>query len=208
MSKSQELKDILSVLPPLEIERGPWLAGGAARRILENLPLDGGDLDIFFSSWSQFHGFQKAIQKISHGGVHETSFAATYNIDVKGKTYRLQLIKRKSYSSTGFLFDDFDFTVCQIATDGNKFAWEEEAIQDIDKKILRLSPGGRVTDSNLVRRTMKYINYGFRPENGLMSRVVDTGLKRVFLVGLESEDSYDWAGAEPLIEDPIDSVTI
>jgi hypothetical protein len=56
-----EFQALVSQLPPLDLHHGPWIAGGAARKLWEGKPWVGGDVDVFFSSWEQFGSWQRLL---------------------------------------------------------------------------------------------------------------------------------------------------
>ena len=158
-----ELQKVLSGLPALNLFNGPWVAGGAARRLLVGESVKGGDIDIFFKAVPQLGAFRRAL---AAKAVQEfkTKYAETYHIEVDGQTYRVQLITRKFYSEgLPMLFRDFDFTACQLAFDGSHVIAKLEAYEDIMAGKLKFAADGRTNAKNLVRRTLKYIQYGFTP---------------------------------------------
>jgi hypothetical protein len=91
-----------------------WIAGGAPRRLLYGRDLDKADVDFFFRNASTFLEYEKIIKKQGAELVIKTGRANTYRLD----GVLLQLIKRSYYGNLVELFYDFDFTVCQVAYDG------------------------------------------------------------------------------------------
>lgn len=52
---------LCEMLPPLNLETGPWISGGAARKLWENKPWIAGDVDVFFQDWAQLRAWQKTF---------------------------------------------------------------------------------------------------------------------------------------------------
>lgn len=188
----EELKTITAILPPLSLFDGPWIAGGAARKLLDGDRLDTGDIDLFFSDgFNQSQGFESALKR--HGTeVFRSQYAKTYEVEIGDKTYRVQLITRRGYSSVVAIFRDFDFTVCQVAFDGQQVVATKEAIRDIAAKKLNVSPNGRTTSQNLLTRTIKYIRYGFLPAPGFLQKVTQKCLSSRYCFTPENKNTYDW----------------
>ena len=161
---------ITSLLPPLNFKTGPWIAGGSARRLLQSESLDAGDIDIFFKDLKSWKEFNDALA--GYEIIIKTTRATTYNI----KGFKVQCIKRKYYMTLEEVFKDFDFSVCQIATDGRNLACTKQAHLDIVDQVLRLAPCGTIAKHTLVQRLAKYVNHGLLPEPGLFELVVKSSL--------------------------------
>lgn len=165
-----QLNDLLGILPPLSLKWGPWVAGGAVRRIIRGEKLDDGDIDFFFSDPSEFIKFDRALSDYEE--VHSSGKAKTYIVN----GLKVQIIKRTFYKDAGMMFGDFDFSACQLATDGHKIAYAEHSIEDVQNDRLRIAKVGRVTKLTIVGRMIKYINHGLVPEPGLFRMIVEAGL--------------------------------
>jgi hypothetical protein len=85
-----ELKEILAVLPKLNIKYGPWLAGGAVRRLIKGEPLIEGDLDIFIGNDAQEIEWTRFLTKRNFEVHFRSKFATTYILPVGDRKYRLQ----------------------------------------------------------------------------------------------------------------------
>ena len=166
-----ELYRLQKLLPyKLHLIDGPWIAGGCARRLLQEKSILDGDIDLFFPAWRVWHKWDKALEE--QEVIMKTSRAHTYMID----GFKVQIIKRKSYQQLRDLFQDFDFSACQIATDGNRIACTRSAYRDIKNNVLDYATQGRVTGSTILGRMIKYINHGFIPSPEMFSHIVDSGL--------------------------------
>ena len=54
---------LCQMLPPLSLQDGPWIAGGAARKLWEHKTWITGDVDVFFKDWEQFRQWQAEFCK-------------------------------------------------------------------------------------------------------------------------------------------------
>jgi len=170
----EQLNSLLEILPPISIKWGPWIAGGAVRRILQQRVIDEeGDVDLFFSDAGEFLKFDRALS--SYELVHSSGKAKTYMVN----GLKVQIIKRRFYDDLKTLFADFDFSVCQVATDGKKIAYADEALQDIKDNRLRFANVGRISPLTVVGRMVKYVGHGFTPDPGLFRIIVESGLDMV-----------------------------
>jgi hypothetical protein len=180
----EQLTNLLDYLPDLDLKHGPWLAGGAARRLLQGQKLEGGDIDLFFRKSHQF------IAAKSHFSGYEVLFESKQAISYMVHGFKVQIINRQFYETLDDVFKDFDFSVCQIATDGKRLAYTTQAHQDIESGTLRFAPQGKVARHTLMGRMLKYINHGFVPEPGFYELAVKAGLERTNVYEMfEAEDS-------------------
>lgn len=166
-----EMEKILEILPPLSMKHGPWLAGGAVRRLLQGRSIADGDMDFFFTSKAEWQKFFNALQGFEV--VHKSDAAITYMVD----GIKVQFIKRLFYDNLDKLFGDFDFTACQVATDGKSIAYGPDSVGDIAANVLRFATVGRITKKTVMGRFLKYLNHGFMPSEEVFSKMVEHGLK-------------------------------
>lgn len=163
---------ILDILPPLSLKFGPWLAGGAVRRVLQGNAIDDGDMDFFFTHKGEW---EKCMVVLDHYElVHKSDAARTYLVN----GIKVQIIKRMFYPSLEKLFGDFDFTACQVATDGKEIAYADNSLADIQNMHLRLATVGRVTKQTIIGRMIKYVNHGFMPVGNLFSIITASSLQK------------------------------
>ena len=177
---------------------GPWVAGGAALQWYRNRPTHD-DIDLFFRNKEQFEIFSMDLEKKLRGrppvnptditfleppydypfDKHETDNAITYEIreSITGNELgKIQLIKRKFYDNPLECIADFDISVSQIATDGNRYWFGEHTLADIAAKQFRFTKN---LSSSSARRFVKYHAYGFT--------AVDSAFDELF-----SSDRVDW----------------
>jgi hypothetical protein len=170
----------------LDMEKGPWIAGGAARRLYHGLPMVNADWDIFCSSQKQYdrlvrlckqYEWQKHSYKTSFealNGIYisadnpiESRYATTYKED----DHKIQFIHKRFYDTVEDVLNDFDFTVCRYATDGVVFKVGNFAIEDHQNKRLRYTK--RDINPLLVGRIVKYRSYGFYLDENLSKLIRD-----------------------------------
>lgn len=84
------------------------------------------------------------------------------------KRYQVQLIRRRWYALVSDLLDDFDITVCQIATNLDVVHVGRHFAEDVAKRRLRLN---NVTPST-TKRVIKYWVYGYQPDDQLLERLL------------------------------------
>lgn len=78
----------------------------------------------------------------------------------KIKEYKIQLIKKKFYNNLEEIFNDFDFSVCKVATDGRgTFVFDDQALEDIAHQRLRCT---RYSPAGFMTRFIKYNIYGYK----------------------------------------------
>lgn len=107
---------------------------------------------------------------ISIQTVYMTENAHTYSVDIGYTNYKVQLIKKYYPKSLEDLLNNFDISVCRIATDFLKFRASPEAIVDIKHKRLNF-PHGLRPDS--LKRIVKYYSYGFTPDPDLWEQALN-----------------------------------
>jgi hypothetical protein len=190
--------EVMGEMRYFDAETGPWIAGGAARRLYEGKALDQGDVDIFFQSYDQYK-----LTKAAFAGqevVFESKRATSYKI----AGLKVQLINRRYYKDNVEVLKDFDFSVTQFITDGKRIYTTEEARNDHAAKRLRYATVGRVEEHSMLKRMIKYSNYGFTPEYGLATVCLKNALdysSHVVILGsvAKHHDSNYEADANPEI---------
>lgn len=168
-----QIQSLLAILPEVSFKEGPWISGGAPRRLLQGRTLEEGDIDFFFKTKEQWAEFTKALEPYEL--IIETKRAKTFNVN----GLKVQMINRKYYENLESVFKDFDFSVCQVATDGVRVAHTRQAKLDVDAQLIRFAPQGSVAKHTLVQRVSKYVGHGFMPEPGLFELIVKSGLDYV-----------------------------
>lgn len=149
----------------LDLEKGPWVAGGAALFLYMNKKWPHrSDLDVFFRTVDDFKNAEKKLSDTL------VSFNLIYQKNPTFKTMQekyAQLINFKLFNCKEDLISDFDFSVCQVITDGECILISEDAKKDIEEGLI----------TNIIEkptsatpfRLAKYSQYGFIPKPGVIS---------------------------------------
>lgn len=134
-----------------------FIAGGAARLWYENRDVGTHDVDVYFFSekdWIRCH--DRFDADIKNKQTFVSTNASTFTVDNK---YKIQLIKTQFSKDPYEIINNFDISVCKIATDGYKWYLGENFAQDLKNRVLRFD---KVT-SKFLKRYIKYQIYGFEP---------------------------------------------
>lgn len=173
---SSALKDVQSILDLLgefNFETGPWIAGGAVRRLAFDQDLGSGDIDIFAASHQQISPIQSKLDRIGELTYH-SSYARTYLVPVEDRQYKVQLIIWRSFATIRNLFKTFDFTVCDFVSDGQKYRTHDQALSDILNRKLRFNDSQINLQRSVASRAVKYISMGYEPVPGFLKTIMDS----------------------------------
>lgn len=176
---NKEIRKIIKTLPTLNLVTGPWIGGGAARRLLTGEKFSA-DIDIFFGDNNQEDKFRTKFLKRWRSALtknpYETRYSSTYFVNM-GKSIEhdepimIQIIKRRYYNSIEHIIDDFDFPVARIYTDGDNIILTQEALDDLSTQTLRLS-GTSWHIKNSLKRLIKYSAHGYTPVPGMVAEII------------------------------------
>jgi hypothetical protein len=179
--KDQELVHLLKSMVRSSKQSKWWIAGGTALNWYQGKPCNS-DVDIFFRSES---GMQRMFDKLSEQNQHQniwenfsptgysiqntmcTENAVTFKIECSQRSWDVQLVKREYFETAEAVIDDFDITVCQIATDGNDTAVGEWFARDVRNKRLRFHKIGKGS----AKRLVKYWCYGYEPTDEEIKKI-------------------------------------
>lgn len=173
---------------------GPWIAGGAALRWYQGLPVGDSDIDIFCRDQQQA---EEVIDRIKSYGRYHTRYESDNALtleyysksnEIVNKRWTLQVIKRRYFKSLKEVIDSFDITVCQIGTDGNQWLLGKNTAKDIRERNLRM---GFPLQPDAAKRLVKYWTYGYRPVEGLLESIKTnpTG-KKMFQSNEDYENAF------------------
>jgi hypothetical protein len=171
----------------LDLENGPWMAGGSVRKCFLNQPIGFSDWDVFFKNKRQFDEARNSLSTIRECHViFESSNAITFQIhdygDQQNPIYKtpikVQLICRNFYDSCEELLEDFDFTICQFATDGLKFKLGRNTYLDNIDGVLKLTSPSMYSRPGFMSRVIKYITYGYKPSKELLE-IIDNNFEQL-----------------------------
>jgi len=150
----------------LNIEKGPWIVGGAVRRALCGLPMENGDIDIFCRSQEDVRkAIEFLFQECKATGSRSTANAT--NVDVRGTP--VQIIT-KPFATLEECLASVDFNICVAATDGWRWVADMRFFEDITTK--RLTMNSSAWRAQQPMRLVKYAEMGFVPEPGLLTRAL------------------------------------
>ena len=155
LSRSPQM-DFLRALPGLGPQpQGPWLAGGAARKLYFNQDWDT-DLDFVFTSQEALDYWLKELANCDVSLNGDKQHVVEFNF--RGRP--IQLIRHKFFPTPQAALDDFDFTICQFLFDGIHFYHNSWSVTDTHEKRLRLANGTRPIEA--IMRVAKYGAQGFK----------------------------------------------
>lgn len=153
----------------------PFIAGGACLAWYQNQPVTT-DIDVYFrngidfvafkTAWETGNMFKKGYYTVKSTSDNALTFGAYDN--KTERTWTVQLIKKKFYSTLEELLDDFDITVCKIGYDGTNVVTRSSFVHDVATKTLRFDNINPMSHKRLV----KYMAYGYEPAWGEIERLV------------------------------------
>lgn len=164
------LHEVLSALPPVGKD-GPWIAGGALRRTLLRQEPES-DFDLFFRDADQLREFADALSALGLSKMKETEHHMHYRgaLGQSALLRDVQLIRFAFYDSAEAVIDSFDFTVCQIAFDGETLTVGDHTLWDLGRSRLAIH---RVTyPVSTTRRLLKYTRQGFTACSGCLATLL------------------------------------
>jgi hypothetical protein len=164
-------REAVAIIEP-DLKQGPWIAGGAALRWYQGLPVGDNDIDVFCAN---AHQAAKVIERIKSYGRyevrHESDNATTLKYHRKDEwhtNWTIQVITRRYFGSLQEVIDNFDITVCQIGTTGTEWSMAPQTAQDIRQRNLRFN---YPLCADAVKRLTKYWVYGYRPVPGTLAAI-------------------------------------
>lgn len=168
---------------PVDIENGPWIAGGFPLSVYRSDDIFNHDIDYFFKNNDQYMDYVNKFKtifneleiKIEEYDVFnqcseimllssrqfncvETENSYTFT-PISQNYHQVQFIKKQFYNSLEDVFADFDITACKIATDGVDFYASDETYHHIENNILHINKFHQKS----IKRFTKYVQYGFKP---------------------------------------------
>ena len=166
---------------------GPWLAGGAVRKSFLGQTIENSDWDIWLSSHTQFAHAEKKLANIGATVVHRSQNSITFKYSghsVYDASQTIQLVKKRYYSSPEEIINNFDFTVCQLVTDGRSMVMGEKTLHDLNRRLIRHT--STTLAKNVINRMVKYIVYGYQPTPELLD-LIDKNFDQIDLIGYTHE---------------------
>lgn len=161
------------------MEKGPWIAGGAALRWYQDQPVGESDIDVFCRSPKQAADVIEALKSYGRFSVKAESENATtldyWRQDHYDEKWTIQVIIRKFFNNPQEIIKNFDITVCQIVTDGENWVLGDRTARDIREKNLCMD---LPLHDDAVKRLTKYWSYGYRPVEGLLDSIINNPTTR------------------------------
>jgi len=182
---------VLDAIAP-EMTNGPWIAGGAALQWYLGGECET-DIDIWCRNKKQEKKVHGRLQNIGFLVIVNSDNAITLRHDVAFKNgssnfkkVTVQLIKQTYPNSAKEIIDDFDFTVCQLVTDGNTYIAGRHTYKDIKTRRLRLV---EYKPKTFLKRYIKYVAYGYKPDANL---IIDAFEQHKLTLKFPSSDEYNF----------------
>ncbi len=167
--------------PMPKMDGGPWIIGGAALEFLQTRDFQNTrDIDYFFKSYSQFSNYATKFKRIK-GAKYDSGYDAHYrdkNYTITVGEHTFNLIGFGFASTAEIIADSFDFTVCQVWTDGRIYECSERTLNDIENKILSFTDTQKramqVTYDlkSIEGRIRKYRDKGFEPDEQMIEFIL------------------------------------
>lgn len=165
----------VNIIKP-DLKSGPWIAGGACLRWFQNKSVGKhSDIDVFCKNEKQairlMEYIKDGIGLSNFNGNSSYTFksdnAHTFTIHAENREWKIQVITCKYFDNIQDVIDNFDLTVCQIATTGNEWVLGEQTAKDINERNLRF----RHITKQTPKRLIKYWTYGFTPVPGMIETI-------------------------------------
>ena len=160
---------------------GPWVAGGSIRRLLTGGSPFESDIDVFFASETQKDAW---LERIKAAFPEAVSLANAQNVTLTlpdGK--KLQAIHVAYYETPQAVIDSFDYTICQLVTDGERLETGEFTLWDLARKRLVLHRLEYPVPT--MRRMIKYVKQGFYACPGMMTDLLTRVVQNPALINQE-----------------------
>ena len=171
-----------------DIERGPWIAGGACLRWYQGLPVGDSDIDVFCANAKQAANVIENIKSYGRYSVKfESENAVTLSYHSKddySKNWTIQIITRRYFSSLEEIISNFDISVCEVGTAGNQWQLGPFTGRDIRERNLRFKIP---LQPDAMKRLIKYWAYGYRPVEGTIDTIQNNPNAK-WQFGAETED--------------------
>ena len=171
-----------------DIERGPWIAGGACLRWYQGLPVGDSDIDVFCANAKQAANVIENIKSYGRYSVKfESENAVTLSYHSKddySKNWTIQIITRRYFGSLEEIISNFDISVCEVGTAGNQWQLGPFTGRDIRERNLRFKIP---LQPDAMKRLIKYWAYGYRPVEGTIDTIQNNPNAK-WQFGAETED--------------------
>ncbi len=171
-----------------DVNRGPWIAGGACLRWYQGIPVGDSDIDVFCANAKQA---ADTIEEIKSYGRYSTKFESENAVTLDywskkdySERWTIQIITRRYFSSIEEVIGNFDITVCEVGTAGNEWKLGTFTARDIRERNLRFK---MPLQPDAMKRLIKYWTYGYRPVEGTIESIQNNPIAK-WQFGAETED--------------------
>ena len=166
--------------PFLQLDCGPWVAGGAARLLAEHdSNIGASDIDFFFPSEAMWEWACSFVTRDRPGGYrltdtksHQLSRTMQFTHGSAGIIVA-QFIRKNFFNTVEELFAEMDFTVCMFATDGKSVIANHQSRADAEVRLLRVN---NKPSKPQPARLAKYCAKGFVPGPGVLKEMLAVDL--------------------------------
>lgn len=182
-----------------DFDTGPWVVGGAPLRWYQGQSVGLSDIDVFCANQEQASRVTQQMIDIGGYQAMTTENAVTLKVPdpfvddeqfvaknaslpfTVPREITVQVILKKFFNNIDEVFDHFDISVCQVATDGFSFKLGQRTARDIRHKVLRFEK----YRADSLKRMIKYVAYGYMPSPHTYNEVIKN---------MPTESVYrDWA---------------
>ena len=178
--KSVLKKTILDDLcvPKPHFYDGPWIIGGAAITFYETGDFEGcRDIDYFFKSPKQYHKFKSRFKRVKNAKYEryqssQYSPISSENFVIKIDETTFNLVGFMKFGTPREIMETFDFTCCQIWTDGHSLGSLSRTKEHIDNKILCFAQEDQTKFLRVEERVKKYIEKGYEPNAEMLQYIL------------------------------------
>jgi hypothetical protein len=169
MTVHSDDQEAVSIIDP-NLKTGPWIAGGAALRWYQDMPVGESDIDVFCNNLQQANDLIKKVKGYSGAFIKfESDNATTIRVSPpNSNSWTIQIIKKRFFNNLKEVIDNFDISVCQIGTCGSDWILGNETAKDIRERNLRMA---FPLQPDAPKRLTKYWIYGYRPVPGLIAEI-------------------------------------
>lgn len=157
----KEIGDLVKVT-----KDGPWICGGAVRRLIKGEWESKSDYDICVASSTQESSVQS---KLVEDG-HKVKWSNKNCITLTKEKRTVQIIKTY-YKDIDNCLDSFDFTICMFGYDGKDLIYDPLALYDLGRKAL--VPHKVQFPVSSLRRLLKYHDQGYKICSGGLSNFLE-----------------------------------
>lgn len=166
-----DFKDILNY------DKAPWIAGGFLRRLIQNVSITDGDVDLFFRGpYSLEYTILKLEKYITPESLKHSQLAQA----LETPHIKYQFINKWYDFTLEHVLNRFDYTICQFGTDLQDIYSFEGCVEDLNNRELKLNI--KRQDDTFAYRFKKYMSEGFMPTGNAMQHWNCFALEQMFNV--------------------------